>query len=262
MAALEPEQKWGTLLSKELAQRGRYEDLSEAEWRKLCSRRCITSGNHDTVLSLDWPHYCVGATVGCGGLKGWCYTFHGQLAGPSHIARVAFNDAFAEQHPSLFANCVAREVRRAVAAGKLRYPNLRYSGSGELAPHHLPAMRELAGQSIHLWGFSRRIDLALALRDMGVSVIISCDATSNEELIAEARTAGFPLAYSSKGVDDPPPQGTLVTFPIHRGRFVREVVETKSLCPKVVQQYMFGNRKAAMCQSTCRRCHLSSEGSP
>jgi hypothetical protein len=248
--------RWEAMLSRELKARQKFECFDEADWRRQCNKSRVTSSNHDTVLSLDWPHYCLGATEGCGGPQGWCYTFHGYIASPAHARRVAFVDALASLQPIIFAECVASEVSAAVKLQKIPYPNARYSGSGEMALHHLPALAELINKGVHMWGFTRRLEMAEKLREMGASVIVSCDASSDLEFINSAHRAGFPLAYSSINIEDHPPKGTVVTFPVHRGRFVSEVTAAPNLCPKVVEQFMQGTRKKAYCQNLCRRCHL------
>jgi hypothetical protein len=251
--------KWQVLLRKELDARDKYLGLNHQAWREATSKRRVTSDNYDTVLSIDWPHYCAGATEGCGGRKGWCYTFHGQMAAPAHSTHAGFVDALASQEPEIFAERVAVEVAVAVRRGALPYPNIRYSGSGEVERHHLPALRAIVKRGIHLWGFSRRIEIAEELRDLGASVIVSCDATSGTDFIQSARMCGFQLGYTSAGVNDSPPEGTLVTFPVHRGRHVAEVVSAPSLCPKVVEQFLKGKRRSAMCETRCKRCHLIQE---
>jgi hypothetical protein len=165
-------------------------------------------------------------------------------------------DVLATKHPKLFGETVAREVGRAVDDGRMVYPNIRFAGSGEVIDAYLPALGEVLSKGIHLWGFSRNIRLAKRLRDMGAAVIISCDHTSPPGFIEEARNADFHLAYSSLGVTDSPPEGTIVTFPVHRIGRVREVVDTPTLCPKVLSDFFDDSRPAGSCQDLCRRCHL------
>ena len=86
------------------------------------------------------------------------------------------------------------------------YRNLRYSGSGEVVAAYLPALRRVQDRGVLLWGFTRNLQLAIELRKLGASVIISCDKTSPPGFIEQAKERRFSLAYSSSGVgDDVPP---------------------------------------------------------
>jgi hypothetical protein len=252
--------RWRKRLIKELAFRGEFENLDHNAWKSLLRRRSVTSANHDTILSLDWPHYCAFATTACGGPEGWCYTFQGKQAGELHNRHAAMVHVLAVKEPLLFAEAVESEVIRAVSKGLLSYPNIRFSGSGEMIEAHVPALVEIARRGVKLWGFTRNLKLAEQLRTFGASVIISCDRTSPPSLIKQAQEKEFPLAYSSSGVDDVPPPGTLVTFPVHRVGRVREVVDTGSLCPKVLADYFEDARPRGYCQRYCHRCHLGRSG--
>ena len=253
--SVRPRDRWRLRLAAELAHRPEYDRLTTGEWRALLRRRRVTSSNHDTVLSLDWPHYCGGATTGCGGESGWCYTFQGRQVGTLHDRHAAMVDSLARGHPEVFADAVASEVGRAVASGLLPYPNLRYSGSGEVASAHIPALKEVARREVRLWGFTRNLPLAEELRRIGASVIVSCDATSPEGFLEAALAGGFRIAYSSTGIEDPPPCDALVTFPVHRVGRVHEVVDHPSICPKVMEEFLYERRAAATCQNVCQRCH-------
>jgi hypothetical protein len=247
--------RWRQRLKKELAFRPAFEDLDQKAWEQLLRKRRITSTNHDTVLSLDWPHFCSHATPACGGREGWCYTFQGNQATKLHNRHVAMVDVLARRFPRLFAERVESEVRQTVADGLMKYANLRYSGSGEVVEAHVTALEQIALRGVSLWGFTRSLRLAQELRKIGASVIISCDRSSPEGFAECAMAAGFALAYSSMGVEDHPHPKALVTFPVHRGGRVREVVDTPSLCPKVVAEFLHGCRPAASCQLICTRCH-------
>ena len=250
-----PLPRWRKRLQKEMAFRGEFADLDEAQWRDLLKRRRITSKNQDTVLALDWPHYCAQATEACGGVDGWCYTFQGNQTTKRHDRHVVMVDVLARRFPGIFAEKVSEEVKATVTSGGMKYPNLRYSGSGEVATGHIPALEGVADAGVHLWGFTRDLRIAECLRALGAAVIISCDASSSPDMVRRARAAGFSLAYSSAGVWDSPPPGTIVTFPVHKVGRVREVVDASSLCPKVVMDYLEESRPAGSCQLLCSRCH-------
>jgi len=229
--------------------------LDEQSWRILLKTRRVTSSNHDTVLALDWPHFCATATPACGGAQGWCYTFQGNQAGELHNRHAAMVDTLARRFPDLFAKQVASEVDAAVRTGLMPYPNLRYSGSGEVVEAYICALREINNLGIRLWGFTRSLRLAHLLRGIGASVIISCDKTSPPGFADEATAAGFPLGYSSDGVNDFPPTGTIVAFPVHRVGRVREVVDSPTVCPKVLADFLDDCRPKSSCQLVCQRCH-------
>lgn len=248
--------RWKKRLSKELSYTNEFMALSEEDWINLLKKRHVTSSNQDTVLALDWPHYCGNATKACGGSQGWCYTFQGNQATKVHDRHVAMVDVLARKHPHLFAQKVASEVHKSVESGEMKYPNIRYSGSGEFTEDHLPALQLLSLTGVHLWGFSRNIKLAAQLRKMNASVIISIDKTSPSSVVEEARANGFNLAYTSDGVYDQPPPGTIVTFPVHRIGRVHEVVDVVSLCPKVVMDFLDDSRPSGTCQLRCMKCHL------
>lgn len=248
--------RWKRRLELELSYQNEFLGLDGPSWTKFMTSRRVTSRNHDTVLSLDWPHYCVGATEACGGERGWCYTFQGYQVTEQHNKHVEMVDVLARKEPRLFSDLVVQEVSDAVRAGLLPYPNLRYSGSGEVVAGHIDSLANVSKRGVKLWGFTRTIAMASALREIGASVIVSCDRTSPERLIEAANTGEFPLAYTSSGVDDRPPDGTIVTFPIHRGGRVREVVDVSSLCPKVVADFLNDSRPKGSCQTHCQRCHL------
>ena len=248
--------KWKKMLSRELTAANRFLSWDEATWRSfLRNGRRITSSNHDTVLSLDWPHYCVHATDGCGGDNGWCYTFTGFQSGEAHVNKVGMVDALARRFPALFAERVHKEVTAEVNSGKLDYPNLRYSGSGEVTPHHIDAITKISNLGVHLWGFTRRIDVALKLQRIGAGVLFSVDKTTAPEVVEEVGREGILVAYNSSGVDDAPPEGAFVVFPLHRGGRVREVVDAPALCPKVVHEFFQQRRPEHACQRFCTRCH-------
>lgn len=247
--------RWRQRLDKELAFRPEFAGLDEPAWRALLKTRRVASSNNDTVLSLDWPHYCAHATPACGGPQGWCYTFQGNQAGKLHNRHAAMVDVLARNFPALFAAQVTAEVNAAVKAGLMPYPNLRYSGSGEVVEAYVPALRGVHDRGVRLWGFTRNLRLARVLRDMGAGVIVSCDKSSPPDFVEEARTAGFPLGYSSNGVDDFPPEGTVVAFPVHRVGRVREVVDSPAVCPKVLADFLDDCRPEASCQLICHRCH-------
>jgi hypothetical protein len=250
--------KWKLRLKEELSLRKLFDGWNQDQWRQKLKNASLLSDNYDTVVSLDWPHYCGGATEGCGGKNGWCYTLGGQLGGGvKRSKRAAMTDSLARNHPALFGEVVAAEIAKLVSARELPYPNLRFSGSGELHPSHLPALFQLRNRGINLWGFSRNIRLAIQLRRHGISVLFSCDITTPVSRIDDARNSGLRLAYTSTGVSDPPPDGTFVTFPLHRSGKVREIVSAGSVCPKVAQEYLEGKRTRAACQARCTRCHRS-----
>lgn len=245
--------KWRRRLDLELRHSASFEELTPQQWRLLLRRHRMTCSNFDTVISLDWPHYCYSATTACGGPSGWCYTIQGRHAAASHHRKVALADAAARCIPDVFVERVVDELNEALHRGAISDLNLRYSGSGEMTVHHLPALRALDKQGVRLWGFTRNLVVAVALRTAGIAVIFSCDATTRPADIRRARDSEIPLGYTSTGVDDLPPRGTLVTFPLHRSGRVPEVVDTPSLCPKVVEEYIEGRRRPGLCQS-CRRC--------
>lgn len=255
----EPKPRWRRRLDKELVFRADFETLDEKAWRSLLKNRRVTSSNYDTVLSLDWPHFCANATPACGGPEGWCYTFQGNQAGQLHNRHAAMVDVLARTFPDVFGEHVAAEVQTVVDEGKMPYPNLRYSGSGEVVGAYLPALRQIQSRGVFLWGFTRNLQLAHELRELGASVIISCDKTSLPGFIEEAKEQRFPLAYSSSGVDDGPPSGTVVTFPVHRVGRVQEVVDSPSVCPKVLADFLDDCRPKASCQLICQRCHRPSD---
>jgi hypothetical protein len=250
-------QKWKARLELEIARGDTFAKMDDDALAALVARSQITSSNFDTVAALDFPHYCVGATEGCGGAKGWCYTFQGRLASSAHHKKVALTDVASMRIPEKLALKVCAEVHELVRVGSLPYPNLRYSGSGEVALHHVDFLGQLASLGVHLWGFSRNLAVARALRARGASVLVSCDRTSSRAFVRKAVTSGFRLAYTSIAVDDIAPPNTLVIFPLHRSGKVREVVNAGELCPKVVEEFFNGERRAGSCQVRCTRCHRS-----
>ena len=247
--------KWKRRLDVELSFAVQYAKLSLKELEAIIIDHTITSENHDTVLALDFPHYCYSASVGCGGARGWCYTFQGHQSFSAHHRKVALIDAASKNAPHALARKCVSEIKTAVTAGRLSYPNIRFSGSGEVMPHHLVFLKLIAEYGVQLWGFSRNLKIANQLRTLGAAVHISCDQTTDPGLIKKARQQGFPLAYTSIGVHDKPPEGTNVTFPLHRSGRVREIVDSSSLCPKVINEYFNQQRAAGSCQKICTRCH-------
>jgi hypothetical protein len=248
--------KWRTRLAKERQYLPSFEGLTATEWRKLVHSQSLLSTNHDTVVALDWPHYCTNATTACGGSNGYCYTFQGHQASSNHDRHVARVDALAREHPALFGELVYDEVTKLVAKGLLPYPNLRYSGSGEFTRAHLEGIFSVHERGVQLWGFTRNVDMAVQLKEGGIGVLLSCDRTTSPEIIDLARAQGVGLAYVSANVTDVPPLGTVVTFPIHRGGRVREVVDSDTLCPKVLDDFFLDQRPKGSCQFRCTRCHF------
>ena len=217
------------------------------------------SVNHDTGFSLDWPHYCSFATEACGGERGWCYTFAGFHVSKSQAQKVALNDVMARRLPLQFAQRVVTCVQAHVSSGRLPYPNLRFSGSGEITLHHIDALEAIDELGVQLWGFTKNPIVAERLSTIGVAVIFSSDRTSDPSHVERARNYGVKLAYSSVGVDDRPPGEIFVTFPVHVSGRVTEVVDHPSVCPKVVEEFLHGTRTPGWCQERCQRCHLNGE---
>lgn len=252
---LEIQPKWEVRLARERTAEAEFADWTETQWRKALSVSRVTSANHDTGLALDWPHYCLHATDLCGGPEGWCYTFQGNQAWKNHDRKVVMVDIVARKQRALFAELVTKEVREAVQQGRLAYPNLRYSGSGEMTRAHLPALKLLSSNKIHLWGFTRQLDLVSPLREMEAGVLFSCDRSTPSRAFQRAEELGVGLAYTSSSVDDLPPPNTVVVFPLHRGGRVKEVVDSDGLCPKVLEDFMYDQRSERFCQTKCHRCH-------
>jgi hypothetical protein len=249
--------RWRLRLEKELQHRVEFSGLTQEEWLRILRTRRVTSSNHDTVLAIDWPHFCRASTEACGGVAGWCYTFQGAQANSAHNRHVAMVDVLAREHPELFASQVVKEVDEAVDAGRMPYRNLRYSGSGEVSASYMEGLELVASAGVHLWGFTRDLEVAGLLRSIGAGVIVSVDRTTPGSTISGSRSLGFPLAYTSMDIDDLPPAGTLVTFPVHRVGRVREVAATESLCPKVLYDFYDEQRPPATCQMECQRCHVA-----
>lgn len=247
--------KWKSRLATEREYIRAFERLNEHRLHETGRDGSILSSNHDTVITLDWPHYCSYATEACGGPQGWCYTFAGFHVTPAQARKVALNDVLARRAPRLLADLVSREVMEAVRQRRIRYPNLRFSGSGEVHPSHIPALVEIASRGIQLWGFTKNPHVARALKAESISVLFSCDQTTPAAHLLKARSMGVPLAYTSTGVNDRPPVGTLVTFPVHVSGRVSEVVDDRTLCPKVEEEFLAGVRTPAWCQARCKRCH-------
>lgn len=248
--------RWKKRLDKERAFINEFDDLEKEDWLELLKKRRVTSSNHDTYLSIDWPHYCSHATEACGGINGWCYTFQGRQATDLHNRHAAMVDVLARKFPGVFGEKVAEEVGKAESAGQIPYKNIRFSGSGEMTDKHVEAVRQVVLQGVHAWGFSRSLKVAAQLRELGAFVIISYDATSPKQFVQEAVAEEFPLAYSSSGVADIPPEKTLVTFPVHKVGRVHEVADVASLCPKVLSEFFHDERQHSFCQKHCRRCHF------
>ena len=248
--------KWKQRLKVELELGEVLKGLTLENWRSKLAGKKLVSDNFDTVISLDWPHYCGHATKGCGGPNGWCYTLGGQVGGSQgRSLRAAMTDRLARDHPDLFADVVSRDVFSFVNSGKLSYPNIRFSGSGEIHKSHFPALLGLKDRGVHLWGFSRSPKLALELRSQGISVLFSCDATTPQKTLSLAREGGLKLAYTSLGVHDAPPVEAFVVFPVHRSGRVREIVDSQNICPKISQEFLNVRRKPASCQQVCTLCH-------
>lgn len=243
-------------LDQEMAHKHQFDSLSKVEWQSLLTKRKVCSTNHDTGLCLDFPHFCSEATTGCGGPEGWCYTFQGHQSSAAHHEKVMMVDQLAAAFPGLFGDAVAKEVREACARQLLAYPNVRVSGSGEIHERHLDALVEVRSRGVHVWGFTKRLKLWTLLAEANINLIFSVDSTTSIDTVREARRLGARLSYTSLSVSDVPPEGTVVTFPLHRGGKVREVVETTTLCPKVLEDYFDNQRRPNWCQTRCHRCHL------
>lgn len=247
--------RWRRRLNVELSVEQRLDAALSDDGLRARLQRGVLSSNHDTVVSLDWPHYCSFATEGCGGERGWCYTLSGHHVTDAHAEKVAINDLGARRCPRALAEQAELEVRALVRTGSLPYPNLRFSGSGEVQPHHIPVLHLIVDRGVRLWGFTRSAQTAVALRDIGAAAIFSCDSTTPPDRMEEAKKLGVPLAYSSRGVSDPPPNDALVTFPVHVSGRVLEAIDHASLCPKVVEEFLNGVRRSGWCQTRCKRCH-------
>jgi hypothetical protein len=249
------EPKWQKKLKREIKYANKFHKLNENDWLVLLKKKPILSQNHDTVLAIDWPHYCYDASEGCGGQNGWCYTFQGFQANKAHDEKVAMVDVLAQKHPGLFAEFCKREVFEAVDKGRIPYPNIRVSGSGEIVFSHIPALLALIKAEIKLWGFTRNFKIGAILKKAGASILYSCDQTTPKIKVIAALNSGLPLAYTSRNVSDFPPKGTLVTFPLHRGGAVTEVLDHSSTCPKIIREFFEQKRDPGICQNYCTRCH-------
>lgn len=247
--------KWKMRLQRELRFHKEFKSVSFDEMIERISKTRFLSDNYDTVCSLDLPHYCSGATSSCGGEEGWCYTFQGFQSLESHLKKTSFLDFCIKYHLDSVLSKILDEIKVLVDKKLIPYPNLRYSGSGELAAHHIPLLRKLADNGVLVWGFTKNIDIAIELHNIGISVIFSHDKSSDLKKVNRAHLEGIPLAYTSEGVNDSPIFHTAVVFPLHRGGKVKEIVEHESLCPKVVDEFLGEKRKASSCQNYCTRCH-------
>jgi hypothetical protein len=247
--------KWQRLLKKEIAHSKSLAQLSRDEVFKRVKKQGILSANSDTVASLDFPHYCIGATEGCGGAKGWCYTFQGFQSLSAHSSKVGLVDYCIRTYPEMVVNLIVKEIQALVNKGQLPYPNLRFSGSGEVAAIHIGLLTEIKRRGIQLWGFSRNIKVATELKSAGIHVIFSCDQTTPTHLVDQAIGLQVPLAYTSCNVKDLPSYEVAVVFPLHRGGRVRQVADHMMNCPKVIEEYFDHSRTQASCQNVCRRCH-------
>ena len=253
--------KWKQRLAVEKEYVRELEALERPSLLELAAGFDPLSANHDTSISLDWPHYCVYATEACGGPRGWCYTFAGFHVTRAQARKVAMNDVLSRRAPEFFSHLVVSKVGEHVQARRLPYPNIRYSGSGELTSAHLPALREIAARGVRPWGFTKNPQVAIELHGAGISVLFSVDHTTAESHLRDVKASGVRIAYSSRSVEDVPPTGTLVTFPVHVSGRVAEVVDDSSLCPKVVEEFMHGTRTPEWCQLRCHRCHTPATAS-
>jgi hypothetical protein len=248
--------KWKLRLKLELDMGSEFKGLKADEWNLKLSRKRLVNDNYDTVISLDWPHYCSHATKGCGGPNGWCYTLGGQIGGnKARSLRAAMTDRLARDYPDVFAEIVHKEILQFVKNKKINYPNIRFSGSGEVHQNHFAALIALKNKGVQLWGFSRNPKFAIELQEHGISVLFSCDATTPEQNLEYAKNNGLKLAYTSLGVSDVPKFEAFVVFPVHRSGRVREIADTRNVCPKISQEFLTGKRKPASCQKVCTLCH-------
>ena len=108
---------------------------------------------------------------------------------------------------------------------------------------------------INVWGFTRNIFLGKKILEFGGSVLFSCDRTTPDKIIENAISSGLKIAYTSISVNDYPPENSFVVFPLHKNGTVKEVVDVKHLCPKVVEEYFTDQRRKGTCQNSCHRCH-------
>ena len=249
--------KWKTALQAELAHQSGIKSLPVGDLLKLLPSQKVTSLNHDTVISINWPHYCSCATSACGGEGGYCYTLQGVMKSAAHAKKAAIIDIIATTEPSFFAQRVYEEVVNSMVSGAQSTLNVRYSGSGELTLKHIPAVERIRETGVIPWGFTRRIDVAKSLMGSGISVLLSADWTTDGDIIREAQKASIPMSYTSRGVNDIPPVGTFVTFPVHRSGRVSEVVDHPTLCPKVIDEFLNMRRQESWCQLRCNRCHAT-----
>jgi hypothetical protein len=248
-------ERWKRQFNKEKPFIKKFESEHESLRHLFLNGKKILSDNFDTVVSLDFPHYCNSATLGCGGGEGWCYTLVGHQVSAAHAEKVAATDVFCRKYPQEFAQLVAAEVHDAVRRGKLPYPNLRISGSGEISPSHITGLLQIIQENVHIWGFSKNIDLIEILNSQGAHFLFSMDSTTPEIVVAKASSAKVGIAYTSTSVTDHPTLSPKVVFPLHKVGRVGEVVDHAALCPKVIDEYLNGQRMPASCQSTCNRCH-------
>jgi hypothetical protein len=247
--------KWKVKLDIEMKLKKKFESLSISDLSKKIELKKILSDNHDTVVSLDFPHYCYYSTESCGGKNGWCYTFQGYQSMNNHYSKVALIDIASEKIPKLLAKKISSEVNTVFKNNKIPYPNIRYCGSGEISKKHLKLLNYIKDEGIHLWGFTRNIELGKILKNEDISVIISIDKTSDKKVYTNASDNGLKIAYTSDSIDDVPPKGCHVVFPVHRLGKVKEVGDFESLCPKVVSEFFTGCRKNGTCQNECKKCH-------
>lgn len=252
-------ERWKYRLKKESSYNDFFNSLDLNNFLLFIQKKRLTSQNHDTGLAIDWPHFCLHATTACGGKNGYCYTFSGFQATKAHDQHVAMVDSFARRFPEYFAEKVAKEVTQGVCEGKLSSKNLRYSGSGETHQDHIPALSLIIEHGIHLWGFTRNIDIAIKLNNIGARSIFSVDCTTSPSVVKKALQNDIPIGYVSSGVDDLPSFNPLVIFPCHRGGNVNEVADHPSLCPKVLYDFYHSKRPAGSCQFNCLRCHLKTK---
>ena len=197
----------------------------------------LLSWNPKTGISINLPVLNCIPTPACARS---CYACQGRISFRKSLEKALAVDRWIRERPRWAAEKAAKEAK-----GR----PIRLNGSGDLRPEHKNFIKALLSLGAKLYGFTKRPDTWVAMKEVGLELMFSIDVTMDRKRLFWA-LENLPrrrLAYLRRPQDPDLSRIVYVTFPEHgpHTRNVEKVPVSRTDCPAV--------RRHISCLE-CRRC--------